>query len=335
MQAVNALPQSPSQKLATLLKSAGDPLRVEILRTLAHDSFGVLELSYIFDTRQNSMSHHLKVLATSGMVSTRREGNSIFYRRGRIHQFDEGEHDELDLARAMLFDNIDLIDLSASVSKRISDVYDQRAEASRRFFSEHGSSLKEKQDLIAAFEVYGEQVAQFLNANLSGLALEVGPGEGQFLQYLSEKFSTVIALDNSEIMLQSAREKCTKNNLKNIEFVLGDTQWCADQTQKFNSIIINMVLHHTPSPQQIFKDVSTSLTHDGQLLICELCQHNQDWTRQACGDLWLGFDTDELTRWASAANLHEGESTYLALRNGFQIQIREFTKHKHNPLLEK
>ncbi len=68
----------PFNDLAATLKAAGDPLRLEILRLLARDSFGVMELSRIFDTKQSGMSHHLKVLANAGLVATRREGNSIF-----------------------------------------------------------------------------------------------------------------------------------------------------------------------------------------------------------------------------------------------------------------
>ena len=47
-------------------------------------------------------------------------------------------------------------------------------------------------------------------------------------------------------------------------------------------------------------------------------------SRETCGDLWLGFAPEELSRWGSAAGLDEGESVYLALRNGFRIQVRVF-----------
>ncbi len=70
-----------SDQLAALCKAAGDPLRLNVLRALASDSFGVLELAQIFAIGQSGMSHHLKVLAQAGLVATRREGNAIFYRR--------------------------------------------------------------------------------------------------------------------------------------------------------------------------------------------------------------------------------------------------------------
>ncbi|MAB98807.1 MAG: ArsR family transcriptional regulator, partial [Pseudomonadaceae bacterium] len=71
----------PADELAALCKAGGDPLRLNVLRALSNDSFGVLELAQIFDIGQSGMSHHLKVLAQAGLVATRREGNAIFYRR--------------------------------------------------------------------------------------------------------------------------------------------------------------------------------------------------------------------------------------------------------------
>src|SRR6187431_2932141 len=76
--------ETPLSPLANLLKAAGDPLRLEILRVLSQDSFGVLELCRIFSIKQSGMSHHLKVLTSAGLLSTRREGNSIFYRRAYL-----------------------------------------------------------------------------------------------------------------------------------------------------------------------------------------------------------------------------------------------------------
>src|SRR5690554_7277486 len=48
--------------LVPIFKASGDPLRLEILRVLRRDTFGVLELSQMFDMRQSGMSHHLKVM---------------------------------------------------------------------------------------------------------------------------------------------------------------------------------------------------------------------------------------------------------------------------------
>src|SRR5690606_35795755 len=72
---------SSSEQLAAFLKAAGEQLRLDILRVPRMDSFSVQGLAQSSVMRQSGMSHHLKVLASAGLVSARREGNSIFYRR--------------------------------------------------------------------------------------------------------------------------------------------------------------------------------------------------------------------------------------------------------------
>src|SRR5690606_25140480 len=99
----------PCDELAALCKAGGDALRLNVLRALSNDSFGVLELPQIFAIGQSGMSHHLKVLAQAGLVATRREGNAIFDRRalpnGRLH--------------AALLDDIDDLPLPDDVQARI------------------------------------------------------------------------------------------------------------------------------------------------------------------------------------------------------------------------
>ncbi|MDO6422037.1 ArsR/SmtB family transcription factor [Saccharophagus degradans] len=315
---------NPQSALVRLLKAAGDELRVEILRALSTDSFGVLELCQVFETKQSGMSHHLKVLANAGLVCTRREGNSIFYRRDSLSA--SGEFSQL---KAELFSSIDALPLSPEVAERKAGIYKQRAEASRIFFAEQAGSFKQQQDLIAGFDVYGPQIDELL-ATLKlpsqQRALEIGPGEGDFLPYLSKRFNNVIALDNASTMLQKAQAYSEQQALNNIQFVLNDTSYCSQQPNSLDCVVINMVLHHTPSPNQIFADVSQALKTGGALIVCELCEHDQDWAKQACGDIWLGFAPADLSAWAKEHNLYAEQNIYFALRNGFQIQIQQFTK---------
>jgi ArsR family transcriptional regulator len=86
------------------------------------------------------------------------------------------------------------------------------------------------------------------------------------------------------------------------------------------------VLHHLPAPQEAFAHAAALLQAGGLLLIVELCHHDQDWARESCGDLWLGFDHDEMNAWAAQASLQPAQSVYLGLRNGFQIQMCVFHK---------
>src|SRR5690606_40821708 len=77
------LAPTATEQLAAFCKAASDVLRLDILRVLRNDSFGVLELAQIFDTRQSGMSHHLKVLANAGRSEERRVGKECRTRWAR------------------------------------------------------------------------------------------------------------------------------------------------------------------------------------------------------------------------------------------------------------
>lgn len=125
-------------------------------------------------------------------------------------------------------------------------------------------------------------------------------------------------------MLDLALARCQQAGLTNVSLHLADA--LSDEYPAADCLVLNMVLHHFAAPADALQQLARRLSPGGSLLITELCSHNQSWTRQACGDLWLGFEQDDLTRWALAAGLVSGESLYVGLRNGFQIQVRHFAK---------
>ncbi len=316
--------ESMQDNLATLLRAAGDGFRLDILRVLAQDSFGVLELCRIFAAKQSGMSHHLKVLTSAGLLTTRREGNSIFYRRAYFAP----DHLLATMQQA-LFNSVDQLPIAQAVQQQLRELEIERSQASQQFFTDNAHKFREQQDLIASYPVYAEHMKQLLqNTSLRdiSLALEVGSGEGEFLAILAQQFTRVIALDNATNMLDKARAFANEKNLRNIEFIHGDTRNLVEQKILVDCIVLNMVLHHTASPADIFQDLSRALAPKGALLICDLCRHEQTWARDACGDLWQGFEPHDFSRWATAAGLEEGQSVYFALRNGFQIQLRQFFK---------
>ncbi|MGL5996882.1 MAG: ArsR/SmtB family transcription factor [Pseudomonas proteolytica] len=309
-------------ELAALCKAGGDPLRLNVLRALANDSFGVLELARIFATGQSGMSHHLKVLAQADLVATRREGNAIFYRRALPHTDLLGGK-----LHAALLEEVDNLALPADVQSRIAQVHGQRAAASQDFFSRVADKFRAQQDLIAGLPQYRESVLALLDKlgfNQGATALEVGPGDGGFLPDLARRFHQVTALDNSPAMLELARQLCEREHLGNVSLRLADA--LNDAGLQADCVVLNMVLHHFAAPADALKQMAGLLQPGGSLLVTDLCSHNQSWAREACGDLWLGFEQDDLARWATAAGLVPGESLYVGLRNGFQIQVRHFQR---------
>ena len=152
----------------------------------------------------------------------------------------------------------------------------------------------------------------------------MGPGDGRFLLELAPRFERVVAVDTAEEMLGQARTRVDEAGLDNVELVHVDTRSPALDGLQADCAIINMVLHHTPKPAEVIADVAAKLADNGVVVITDLCSHDQAWAREACGDLWLGFEPEDITRWAQDAGLTDIASVYLAQRNGFQIQVRLF-----------
>ncbi len=63
-----------------LLKSLADPVRLKIVKLLLHGELCVRELSSVFQLSQPTLSYHLKLLERRGILRSRSEGRSRFYR---------------------------------------------------------------------------------------------------------------------------------------------------------------------------------------------------------------------------------------------------------------
>jgi len=311
-------------QLTLVCKALADSLRLEILRLLRTSSFGVLEICHILDIRQSALSHHLKILANAGLASTRREGNTIFYRRPLLCA-----DDPLLAFKKSAFEAIDRVALGPELLARLNRVQQERSEQSLQFFTRHADKFREKQGLVAEHAQYASNLMDLLrelDLTPRHRVMEVGPGEGELLALLAAQFNDVVALDNAAEMLSLARSTVAAGGLQNVRFILGDTHKALELDLRCDLILFDMVLHHLPSPHEAFQHAHSLLNDGGMLLIVDLCQHDQDWVKDSCGDLWLGFDADDMNAWATQASLQVGPSVFLGLRNGFQIQMCVFQK---------
>lgn len=164
--------------------------------------------------------------------------------------------------------------------------------------------------MIAGLPQYRESVVALLDKLSFGAgasAIEVGPGDGAFLPELARRFTQVTALDNSPAMLELARQVCERDALANVTLQLADALNGVSLTA--NCVVLNMVLHHFAAPAEALKRMANLLKPGGSLLVTELCSHNQSWAKEACGDLWLGFEQDDLARWATAADSFPGKAS--------------------------
>jgi 2-polyprenyl-3-methyl-5-hydroxy-6-metoxy-1,4-benzoquinol methylase len=315
---------SSTDTFIAVTRAAADPLRRDILQVLKQDSFGVLELCHILDCAQPALSHHLKLMHQSGLLSRRRDGNTVFYRRA-LRAPDDALGDYV----AAMWRVIDAAPVPAALAARIDDVYAERAARSHQFFVDHAERFAARQALISPPDVYLPAVAEMLAVADVPLrratALDVGTGDGAALPLLAARFGHVVGIDQSHSLLAQAAERIAVAGTDNVS--LEHCEFTAlKRAVPFDVILFSMVLHHARSPQSFMTHASRLLAPGGLLLVIELCAHDQEWVREACGDVWLGFEPGTIDAWAARAALNTGPGQFLAQRNGFRLQIKPFFK---------
>jgi ArsR family transcriptional regulator len=72
--------ESDYQRTAVIGRALADPKRLCVLESLAGGELSVSELAGRVACQIPNMSQHLAVLRSAGLVSTRRDGNTVFYR---------------------------------------------------------------------------------------------------------------------------------------------------------------------------------------------------------------------------------------------------------------
>src|SRR6516162_3995658 len=79
---VAAMGELQAVELAAMFKALGDPVRLRLLSLIASHPGGeacVCEISATFDVSQPTISHHLKLLRSAGLLDCERRGTWVYY----------------------------------------------------------------------------------------------------------------------------------------------------------------------------------------------------------------------------------------------------------------
>lgn len=78
--ATSSASEAGYERAAVIGRALADPKRLCVLESLAAGELSVSELSIRVGCQVPNMSQHLAVLRSAGLVATRREGSTVFYR---------------------------------------------------------------------------------------------------------------------------------------------------------------------------------------------------------------------------------------------------------------
>ena len=274
------------------LSALADPIRGRILLALERQELTVRELQATLQLPQSTVSRHLKVLADHGLVVTRSEGTSNWYRM-------PARELEPAVGRLWLAVRDDLAGSAAARrdGERLTRILSERRVTSQRFFA----SAAGQWDRVRR-ELFGDRIELAALLGLLDQRWTVGDfgcGTGTVAATLAPFVHRILAVDESAEMLQSARQRT--RDFPNVELLTGTLEEPPVLPAALDAALLVLVLHHATDPLRVLTGVGRTLKPGGKLLIVDMLPHEHGEYRDQMGHQWLGFQEAELRGWLTEA----------------------------------
>ncbi len=280
-----------------------DGVRSRALLAVCSGELTVSELCEVLDLPQSTVSRHLKILADAGWATSRPEGTRRLYRFA-IDGADPARP-VWDLARAEL----EASRGARQDAQRLERVLARRRDRSREFFADGAERWERRRE-----ELFGSRspLVGLLGLLDPGLVVaDLGCGTGAIAEVLAELVHQVIAIDDSDSMLQASRNRLAAR--ANVEVRKGQLEALPLEPASVDAATAILVLHHLPDPARALAEVARVLRPGGRLIIVDMLPHDRDELRREMGHVWLGFAREQLDRLAAAARLRLARFTNLPI----------------------
>lgn len=272
------------------LRLLADPSRLRILLLLVREELSVAELQEILSMGQSRISTHLAQLKHAGLVEDRRSGKSILYKLTHPRGSDAKAFSQL-------------LDVLRTAAAEIPEA-ENDAESLRLAMRRRQDRVRSYFDALAGkfgrHYVPGrswEGLAETLLTLMPPMVIaDLGAGEGTFSQLLARRAKKVIAIDNSEKMVEYGSALAKKYEVKNLEYRLGDIEDIPIKDDSVDLAFFSQALHHATHPERAVGEAYRILKPGGRIIILDLIRHSYNEARDLYADIWLGFTEVEVTR---------------------------------------
>jgi ubiquinone/menaquinone biosynthesis C-methylase UbiE/biotin operon repressor len=276
------------------LKMISDPTRLRILLLLGEESLSVAELQQILGMGQSRISTQLSQLKKEGLVADQRSGKNNIY-SAQIPK-------EL---RAIVRDaGRELPEMERDHSS-LRHIIRKRKDQVRAYFDELAGKFGREYVPGRSWKGLAEAMLKILNYDT---VADLGAGEGTLSQLIAQRAKKVIAVDNSEKMVEFGKKLAKENKLPNLEYRLGDIESPPIADSTVDLAIFSQALHHAAQPALALSEAHRILKPGGRLIILDLLQHSFEKARELYYDTWLGFPEVELAEMISTAGFTEVET---------------------------
>jgi ArsR family transcriptional regulator len=283
--------------MASILKSlrlASDPNRLRLLLLLEQEELSVAELQEILGKGQSQISTHLAQLKQAGMVDDRRTGKNAFYRLS-------APADVMDLLRRAASE----IPEAEQDREALRLTLRKRTDKMRRYFDELAGKFGRAYVPGRSWKGIAEALLKLLPPMVIA---DLGAGEGTIAQLMAQRAEKVIAIDNSEKMVEFGSELARKHGITNLEYRLGDLEDVPIPSSTVDLAFLSQALHHAPHPERALAEAWRILKPGGRIAILDLNRHQFEEAREMYADVWLGFTELELEQYLKAAGFQKLET---------------------------
>jgi ArsR family transcriptional regulator len=278
------------------LRLLADETRLRLLLLLQKEELSVVEIQEVLGMGQSRISSHLAQLRQAGLVRDRRAGKNIYYAL-----VDDGKHAELAsiikaAAKELPEAARDQAALKVALKKR-----DDRA---REYFNQ----LAGKFGRAYCPGRTWNGVAHMLFALVPPIVIaDLGAGEGTLAQLLARRAQKVIAVDNSEKMVEFGSGLAKKHGFKNLEYRHGEIEDPPIPASSVDLAILSQALHHAANPQRAITAAYRILKKGGRIAVLDLLAHQFEEARELYADRWLGFTEADLHQFLETAGFRDIE----------------------------
>lgn len=279
------------------LTTLADATRGRMLLILERNELTVGELCAVLQLPQSTVSRHLKTLADSGWVSSRRDGTSRYYTLaldGRLRQGAGAQERDAHTRRlwSLLRDQISETPGADQDARRLKGVLGQRQTKSEEFFaSAAGQWDRLRRDLFGGASALHALPALIESSWTVG---DLGCGTGETSAALAPFVTQTIAVDRSGEMLQAARRRL--RGVSNVDVRRGELEALPVADRELDAAIMLLVLHHAPDPAAVLAEAARTIKPGGRFVVCDMLPHEREEYKQQMGHVWLGFGDDQIRR---------------------------------------
>jgi 2-polyprenyl-3-methyl-5-hydroxy-6-metoxy-1,4-benzoquinol methylase len=285
------------------LRALSDPTRLRIVALLERDELSVAELQEITRLGQSRISTHLGLLQDSELLQSRREGKRAFYKLNEDAGATAREFIQLAIRGA------EELPEHASDQINLKRVVARRREQAQVYFNQIAGRFDRVYGPGRSWQAFGHLLLRILPPLV---VADLGAGEGLLSELLARRCKRVIAVDNSEKIVEFGKAKAKKNGLKNLEFRQGDLQNPPIEPGSVDLVILSQALHHAEVPAEAIAAVHRILKSGGQIMILDLLKHNFEKAHELYGDRWPGFAESDLHHWLENAGFKKIEISVVA-----------------------